>query len=287
MNITLAILAAGLGSRFGSDKQLEHIHADNILLDYSIHDAIEAGFTDVVLIIRTEIEQMVKDHLKGKFEGVKITLVFQDKHNPKVEGRTKPWGTGHAMLCLKEVVKNPFLIINADDHYGKEVFVEMAKALKSGKEKTLYSAGYKLKNTLSENGTVSRGICKVDENNILTQITEITKLKKHSENEAIDEETNLIFPLDSFVSMNFWGFQAEILDTLQPLFNDFVEKNRENLKAEFYIGAAIEKMQSLGYKVLILPTDSEWFGMTYREDLAMVKNEIERLISENKYPSKI
>ena len=167
MKITLAILAAGLGSRYGADKQLEHIHNDNILLDYSIYSALKAGFEDVVLIIRSEIDSLVKGHFENKFEGVKFSYVYQDVLTPKNLERKKPWGTGHALLCLKDTIKNPFLIINADDYYGVNSFIDMAKALRAGKEKMLYSAGYKLRNTLSENGTVSRGICKVDDNHFL------------------------------------------------------------------------------------------------------------------------
>lgn len=287
MKISLAILAAGLGSRFGSDKQLEHIHSDNILLDYSIHDALEAGFDDVVLIIRTEIDELVKAHFKNKFQGVNISYVYQDQHNPKGIERKKPWGTGHALLCLKEVVKNPFLIINADDYYGKDAFVHMAKALRSGKEKTFFSAGYKLCNTLSENGTVSRGICSVDDNHFLQSIEEITKLRKMNETTAIDEETERTFDLNSYVSMNFWGFSNDVFDIASPLFLNFIEENKNNPKSEFYIPIIVQEARNLGYNVEVLPNDDAWFGMTYREDLQIVKPEIEKLITQGKYPSKI
>lgn len=287
MKISLAILAAGLGSRFGSDKQLEHIHADNILLDYSIYDALNAGFDEVVLIIRTEIEDLVKNHFKNKFQGTKISYVYQDQQAPKGIERKKPWGTGHALLCLKEAVKNPFLIINADDYYGKDAFVHMAKALRSGKEKTFFSAGYKLCNTLSANGTVSRGVCSVDENHYLQSIEEITKLRKADDKTATDEETNRTFDINSFVSMNFWGFSADVFDLATPLFAQFVEENKDNPKSEFYIPTIVQHAHNLGYKVEVLPNDDAWFGMTYREDLQIVKPEIEKLISQGKYPSKI
>lgn len=287
MKISLAILAAGLGSRFGSDKQLEHIHSDNILLDYSIYDAISAGFDEVVLIIRTEIDELVKNHFKEKFKGTKISYVYQDQQAPKGIERKKPWGTGHALLCLKEAIKNPFLIINADDYYGKDAFVHMAKALRSGKGKTFFSAGYKLQNTLSANGTVSRGICVVDENNLLQSITEVTKLRKENETSAFDEETGKTYDIKSYVSMNFWGFSEEVFTIAEPLFTKFVEDNKENPKSEFYIPTIVQQAHDVGFVVEVLPNDDSWFGMTYREDLQMVQTEIERLISAGKYPTKI
>ena len=178
MKITLAVLAAGLGSRFGADKQIVPIYGDSILLDYSIADAFAAGFDNVVLIVRSEIEAQMKAHLLKKFHADKLSFVCQDTMTPKEIERKKPWGTGHALLCLKELVHNPFLIINADDFYGAHSFEMMADALRKGKEKTFFSAGYRLGNTLSENGTVSRGICTVSEDHHLISIEERTKLLK-------------------------------------------------------------------------------------------------------------
>lgn len=287
MKITLAILAAGLGSRFGSDKQLEHIHSDNILLDYSIYDALQAGFDNVVLIIRSEIEQLVKEHFQNKFSGTQISYVYQDKQAPKGIERKKPWGTGHALLCLEQEVKNPFLIINADDYYGKDAFAHMAKALRSGTEKTFYSAGYKLRNTLSANGTVSRGVCAVDQDHLLQSITEMTKLREVSAQLAIDEETGKEIPMDSFVSMNFWGFSADVFGIARPLFEKFVQENKDNPKSEFYIPNIVQQAHDLGYKIQILPNNDSWFGMTYREDLQVVRKDIEELIQAGKYPNKI
>lgn len=285
MDITLAILAAGLGSRFGSDKQLEHIYQENTLFDYAIYDALEAGFTDVVLIIRSEIEQMVRSHFENRFKGVKISYVFQDKMAPKDIVRQKPWGTGHAMLCLKEVVKNPFLIINADDYYGKDAFVHMANGLRSGKLKTFFSAGYRLRNTLSENGTVSRGICQVDEKNHLVSIVEATKLKAQTLDLVKDEETGEIYNIDTFVSMNFWGFTPEVFPITEVLFSEFVQSNKDKPKAEFFIPLIIQDfIDTKGYAVEVLPNNDPWFGMTYREDLQMVRQKIENLVEQGKYP---
>lgn len=285
MNTTLVILAAGLGSRFGSDKQLEEIHNGNALFDYGIYDAIEAGFSDVVMIIRTEIEELTKKHLENRFKGLPISFVYQNLHNPKGIERQKPWGTGHAMLCVKDVVKNPFLIINADDYYGKDAFSFMVKALKSGKEKTFFSAGYLLKNTLSENGTVSRGVCNVNKNNHLQSIVEATKLRKIDENTAIDEETGVKYDINSFVSMNFWGFTPEIFPMTEKLFAAFVDANRDKPKAEFFIPLVVQHaIDNEGYVLEVLPNNDAWFGMTYREDLDKVKNEIKALTEKGKYP---
>lgn len=287
MKITLAILAAGLGSRFGSDKQLQKIHKDNILLDYSIYDAIEAGFDNVVLIIRTDIEELIKEHLKGKFESVDISFVYQDKMSPKAIERKKPWGTGHAMLCLKDKVRNPFLIINADDYYGKTGFKTMAEALRKGKENTLFSAGYRLGNTLSLNGSVSRGVCSVDKDNRLESITEATKLVRKDEKNAIDENSKEQYPLSSFVSMNFWGFTPNIFEIAEPMFADFVEKNKENAKSEFYIPTVVQQAKNKGYEIEVLPNEDSWFGMTYLEDLELARQEIKKLIEKGKYPNNI
>ena len=284
---TLVILAAGLGSRFGSDKQLENIHNGNALFDYAIYDALEAGFDNIVLIIRHAIDDLARQHLENRFAGVPITYVYQDDFNPKGIERKKPWGTGHAMLCVKDFVKGAFLIVNADDYYGKEGYRLMYEALNSEKEKTFFSGGYLLKNTLSENGTVSRGICQVDENHHLLSINEATKLRKLDEHTAIDEETNSQYPLRTYVSMNFWGFTHEVFEIAERYFADFVEKNKENPKAEFYIPMVVQHaIKDYGYKLEVLPNHDTWFGMTYHEDLALVQNEIQKLVDKGAYPDR-
>ena len=284
---TLVILAAGLGSRFGSDKQLENIHNGNALFDYAIYDALEAGFDNIVLIIRHAIDDLARQHLENRFAGVPITYVYQDDFNPKGIERKKPWGTGHAMLCVKDFVKGAFLIVNADDYYGKEGYRLMYEALNSEKEKTFFSGGYLLKNTLSENGTVSRGICQVDENHHLLSINEATKLRKLDEHTAIDEETNTQYLLSTYVSMNFWGFTHEVFEIAERYFADFVEKNKENPKAEFYIPMVVQHaIKDYGYKLEVLPNHDTWFGMTYHEDLALVQNEIQKLVDKGAYPDR-
>ena len=284
---TLVILAAGLGSRFGSDKQLENIHNGNALFDYSIYDALQAGFDNIVLIIRHEIDELTRQHLESRFNNVPITYVYQDDFNPEGIERKKPWGTGHAMLCVKDIVKNPFLIINADDYYGKEGFRLMYEALNTEKEKTFFSGGYLLKNTLSENGTVSRGICEVNENHHLLSINEATKLRKINDTTAIDEATQTEYPLSTYVSMNFWGFTHEVLDLAEHFFQAFVAEHRHDPKAEFYIPMVVQHaIKDYGYRLEVLPNHDNWFGMTYHEDLAMVKNEIEKLVAQGAYPEK-
>ena len=284
---TLVILAAGLGSRFGSDKQLENIHNGNALFDYSIYDALQAGFDNIVLIIRHEIDELTRQHLESRFNNVPITYVYQDDFNPEGIERKKPWGTGHAMLCVKDIVKNPFLIINADDYYGKEGFRLMYEALNTEKEKTFFSGGYLLKNTLSENGTVSRGICEVDENHHLLSINDATKLRTINDTTAIDEATQTEYPLSTYVSMNFWGFTHEVLDLAEHFFQAFVAEHRHDPKAEFYIPMVVQHaIKDYGYRLEVLPNHDNWFGMTYHEDLAMVKNEIEKLVAQGAYPEK-
>ena len=263
---TLVILAAGLGSRFGSDKQLENIHNGNALFDYAIYDALEAGFDNIVLIIRHAIDDLARQHLENRFAGVPITYVYQDDFNPKGIERKKPWGTGHAMLCVKDFVKGAFLIVNADDYYGKEGYRLMYEALNSEKEKTFFSGGYLLKNTLSD---------------------EATKLRKLDEHTAIDEETNTQYPLSTYVSMNFWGFTHEVFEIAERYFADFVEKNKENPKAEFYIPMVVQHaIKDYGYKLEVLPNHDSWFGMTYHEDLALVQNEIQKLVDKGAYPDR-
>ncbi|EKY08404.1 hypothetical protein HMPREF9075_01693 [Capnocytophaga sp. oral taxon 332 str. F0381] len=284
---TLVILAAGLGSRFGSDKQLESVHNGNTLFDYSIYDAIEAGFDDIVLIIRHSIDQLTREHFENRFPGVSIRYVYQDDYNPAGIVREKPWGTGHAMLCVKDIVKNPFLILNADDYYGKEGFKLMYKALNSGKDKTYFSGGYLLKNTLSDNGTVSRGICEVDAQHHLQSIVEATKLRQNSPTTAIDEATGIEYPISSYVSMNFWGFTPDVFAITEPYFAKFVADNKEKPKAEFFIPLIVQHaIADHHYTLEVLPNNDTWFGMTYREDLPLVKKAIEAAIKRGEYPEK-
>ena len=241
MKITLAVLAAGLGSRFGADKQIVPIYGDSILLDYSIADAFAAGFDNVVLIVRSEIEAQMKAHLLKKFPADKLSFVCQDTMTPKEIERKKPWGTGHALLCLKELVHNPFLIINADDFYGRESYQVLVDFLKSHEQNCI--VGYKLSEVLSDFGTVSRGICELDTNSNLKAIHE-TKIFK-SEGKILTEKADgSIYELNpqDLCSMNLMGFTKASLKFYEKYFIEFLDQHLNDPKTEFYMPTVISRM---------------------------------------------
>ena len=280
MQTTLLIMAAGIGSRFGGGiKQLEPVDEQgHIIMDYSIHDAIEAGFNKVVFIIRKDIENEFKDVIGNRIEAVckahsvTVEYVFQDINDipgELPEGRTKPWGTGQAVLAAKDVLTTPFVVINADDYYGKEGFREIHDYLVKGGQSCM--AGFVLKNTLSDNGGVTRGICKMDEYNNLTEIVETSNIVKNAEGAEAD---GVKLDTESLVSMNMWGLAPEFLKTLESGFQYFFEKVvPENLiKAEFLIPTFIGELLAEGrISVKVLRTNDTWYGMTYKEDVAAVK----------------
>ena len=271
MQTTLLIMAAGIGSRFGGGiKQLEPVDEQgHIIMDYSIHDAIEAGFNKVVFIIRKDIENEFKDVIGNRIEAVckahsvTVEYVFQDINDipgELPEGRTKPWGTGQAVLAAKDVLTTPFVVINADDYYGKEGFREIHDYLVKGGQSCM--AGFVLKNTLSDNGGVTRGICKMDEYNNLTEIVETSNIVKNAEGAEAD---GVKLDTESLVSMNMWGLAPEFLKTLESGFQYFFEKVvPENLiKAEFLIPTFIGELLAEGrISVKVLRTNDTWYGMT-------------------------
>ena len=279
MQTTLLIMAAGIGSRFGGGiKQLEPVDEQgHIIMDYSIHDAIEAGFNKVVFIIRKDIENEFKDVIGNRIEAVckahsvTVEYVFQDINDipgELPEGRTKPWGTGQAVLAAKDVLTTPFVVINADDYYGKEGFREIHDYLVKGGQSCM--AGFVLKNTLSDNGGVTRGICKMDEYNNLTEIVETSNIVKNAEGAEAD---GVKLDTESLVSMNMWGLAPEFLKTLESGFQYFFEKVvPENLiKEEFLIPTFIGELLAEGrISVKVLRTNDTWYGMTYKEDVAAV-----------------
>ena len=292
MNTTLLIMAAGIGSRFGTGiKQLEPVDATNhIIIYYSIHDAIEAGFNHVVFIIRKDIEKEFKDVIGNRIaaicaaHNVTVDYAFQDiKDIPGTlpEGRTKPWGTGQAVLAAKRVIKTPFIVINADDYYGKEGFKAVHEYLVNGGKSCM--AGFVLKNTLSDNGGVTRGICKMDEENNLTEVVEtknIVKTEYGAETDGVDMN------VDSLVSMNMWGLNPEFMDVLEEGFNEFFEKEvPENpLKAEYLIPIFIGELLNKGkMAVKVLKTNDTWYGMTYHEDVAAVKDSFKKMLEDGMY----
>ena len=292
MQTTLLIMAAGIGSRFGGGiKQLEPVdEQDHIIMDYSIHDAIEAGFNKVVFIIRKDIENEFKDVIGNRIEAVckahsvTVEYVFQDINDipgELPEGRTKPWGTGQAVLAAKDVLTTPFVVINADDYYGKEGFREIHDYLVKGGQSCM--AGFVLKNTLSDNGGVTRGICKMDEYNNLTEIVETSNIVKNAEGAEAD---GVKLDTESLVSMNMWGLAPEFLKTLESGFQYFFEKVvPENLiKAEFLIPTFIGELLAEGrISVKVLRTNDTWYGMTYKEDVAAVKDSFREMLEKGIY----
>ena len=285
-------MAAGIGSRFGGGiKQLEPVDEQgHIIMDYSIHDAIEAGFNKVVFIIRKDIENEFKDVIGNRIEAVckahsvTVEYVFQDINDipgELPEGRTKPWGTGQAVLAAKDVLTTPFVVINADDYYGKEGFREIHDYLVKGGQSCM--AGFVLKNTLSDNGGVTRGICKMDEYNNLTEIVETSNIVKNAEGAEAD---GVKLDTESLVSMNMWGLAPEFLKTLESGFQYFFEKVvPENLiKEEFLIPTFIGELLAEGrISVKVLRTNDTWYGMTYKEDVAAVKDSFREMLEKGIY----
>lgn len=285
-------MAAGIGSRFGTGiKQLEPVDAaGHIIMDYSIHDAIEAGFNKVVFIIRKDIEKEFKEVIGDriadicKAHNVTVDYAFQDiKDIPGElpEGRTKPWGTGQAVLAAKELLTTPFIVINADDYYGKEGFREVHEYLVNGGQSCM--AGFVLKNTLSDNGGVTRGICKMDDQNNLTEVVETKNIVKTAEGAQADD---VVLDTDSLVSMNMWGLTPDFLKTLEEGFEEFFEKEvPENpLKSEYLIPIFIgELLAEDKMSVKVLRTNDTWYGMTYKEDVEAVRESFREMLAEGIY----
>ena len=297
MQPTLLILAAGMASRYGSMKQTEGFGpGGETIMDYSIYDAIRAGFGKVVFIIRKDFAEGFKASFEPKLAGkIKTEYVFQEMDSylnglQVPGGRTKPWGTAHAVLCAKDVINEPFAVINADDYYGVDAFVKAADFLNTKCDEKHYAIiGYELERTLSDHGSVSRGVCQVDAENNLVSIKERTKIYK--ENGVItyeDEDGKHTVPSDSSVSMNFWCFHPAMFLPTEKLFLDFVKSNTENIKAEFFIPIVAEDfMDNQGGQISVIPTSSQWFGVTYKEDAPVVKASVDKLVADEIYPSSL
>lgn len=296
MNTTLLIMAAGIGSRFGTGiKQLEPVDdSGHIIMDYSIHDAIEAGFNHVVFIIRRDIEQEFREVIGDRIASicaaldVTVDYAFQDINDipgTLPEGRTKPWGTGQAVLAAKEVIKTPFIVINADDYYGKEGFQAVHEYLVNGGRSCM--AGFVLKNMLSDNGGVTRGICKMDEHNNLTEVVETKNIIKTVSGAEAD---GVAVDVDSLVSMNMWGLTPDFLTTLEEGFREFFDKEVPGnpLKAEYLIPIFIgEQLKQGKMSVKVLKTDDTWYGMTYHEDVAAVKDSFKKMLEKGVYKTEL
>lgn len=299
---TLVVLAAGMASRYGSLKQVDGFgpHGETII-DYSIFDAIRAGFGKVVFIIREEFEQTMRDKFDEKLKGkIDVDYAFQDFNLKKfgvdrVIERTKPWGTAHAVMSAKDKVDGPFCVINADDFYGYDAFKKMADFLSNEADDSHMSLmGFELGNTMSDYGYVSRGVCEVNEAGHMDSVTERTNIFYENDeagNKKIVYEENGIkkeLPADARVSMNFWGFTPKIFDISLAMFPDFVEANADNPKAEFFIPTIPDHMVKHGLADFrVIPTSSKWFGVTYVEDKPIVQESISKLVADGVYPAKL
>jgi len=298
MKPTLLILAAGMGSRYGGLKQIEPIGPNGeTILEYSIFDAIRAGFGKVVFVIRKSFADDFKLRFADKLDGkIAVEYVYQELDKlPEgyslPEGREKPWGTGHAILMAKEVINEPFAAINADDFYGQESFQVAADFLNKQAASDKYSmVGYQLKNTLSEFGTVSRGICKVDSENNLVEITERHGIARTGTEISFKDESGAAIAVDENTpaSMNFWGFHPSLFEHLESQFKFFLDEKKDQPKSEFYIPSVVFDLIASGQiQAKVLQADSPWFGVTYPEDKAFVVEQVKRLTDEGAYPKKL
>lgn len=296
MKPTLFILAAGMGSRYGGLKQLDGLGPNGeTIMDYSVFDALRAGFGKVVFVIRKDFEEDFRRVVIAKYaDKVPCEVCFQslDKvpagcaYNPE---RTKPWGTNHAVLMGKDVINEPFAVINADDFYGKESFEVLARFLEGveGKKDHYCMVGYRVCNTLSEHGSVSRGVCQMDANRCLTDVVERTNIER-KDGTIVFTEDGKDFPLDEHtpVSMNMWGFTPEYFQYSEEAFKDFLAKNGQELKKEFYIPTLVNDLIKAGKaKCEVLDTPAKWFGVTYADDRQMVVDKIQSLVDAGVYPS--
>ena len=298
MKPTLFVLAAGMGSRYGGLKQIDGLGpSGETIMDYSVYDALRAGFGKVVFVIRKDFEEAFRKVVISKYaEKVPCEVCFQSvdsvpegcTFNPE---RTKPWGTNHAVLMAKDLIKEPFAVINADDFYGRESFQVLADYLKSveGTTGKYCMVGYRVANTLSENGSVSRGVCATDENGYLTDVVERTKIEKVGDKiiyteDGVDTEISPNSP----VSMNMWGFTPEYFEYVEKAFVEFLQARGQELKSEFYIPTLVNDMIRSGEATCkVLDTTSKWFGVTYAEDRPQVVMKINNLVKEGVYPEKL
>lgn len=290
---SLVIMAAGMGSRFGGIKQLAHVGTNGeILMDYSIYDALKAGFSKVVFVIRHDIEKDFREIVGSKIENVcDVEYVFQDisdipERFSVPSGRKKPWGTGHAVLACKNVIREPFTVINADDFYGRDSFLKLFEYLSASGDSSagnICLAGYRLGNTLSESGGVTRGICKIDEHYNLLSITETSNIKK--EGESIVSGNGIGLQEDNFVSMNMWGLQPQFIELLEDGFAEFLSNLPADGSGEYLLPIYIDSLIKKGKaKAKLLPSSDNWFGLTFKEDLPDVQKRIKELCDSGKYP---
>ena len=299
MNTTLLIMAAGLGSRYGGNKQIDRIGPNGeILMEYSIHDAIEAGFDKVVFVIRKSMEALFREMIGDKIaRKVHVEYAYQEYDSlpggfQAPTDRTKPYGTVHAVTCAKNLIHEPFAVINADDYYGKDAFSAMAGSLRrlQGSENRASMVAYYLKNTISENGHVTRGVCTKDEEGNLVRVTETYKILPFPDGtirDINDDPEGVILDPNALVSMNFWGFAPSFFAEGEKYLAAFLNSGEgDPLKKEFVLPALVDTlMRETGLKVEVLSTDAVWFGVTYREDKAYVAGELKKLHDRGDYPA--
>ena len=290
-DLTLLVMAAGMGSRYGGLKQLDEVGPNGeTIIDYSVYDAIEAGFNKVVFIIREDFRDLFKEKISDKYtDKINIEIVYQNLHDLPQNftcpaDRKKPWGTGHAILAARSVISEPFAAINGDDFYGRESFNIIADYY-SKNQSGFTMAAFQLDKTLSDFGTVSRGLCEVNKNKLVTVI-ETHDLKKVNNNISSDRKINLNGKEP--VSMNMWGFTPVLFNYLQTMFNEFLNKNNKNLKSEFLIPTVVNDLIQQNLEdVHVLRTGAQWFGVTYKEDKSLVNQQILKLIAAGLYPEKL
>lgn len=296
MKPTLFILAAGMGSRYGGLKQLDGLGpSGETIMDYSVYDALKAGFGKIVFVIRHDFEQEFREKVVSKYEGhVPVEVVFQDLDNipegfTRNPERTKPWGTGHAVLMGKDVINEPFAVINADDYYGRESFEILAQALREmeGKKGEYCMIGFRIENTLSENGGVSRGLCEVSADGNLTGVTECHGIERKGDKliHVLNGEEKE-FPAGANVSMNMWGFTPDYFGYSEKAFVKFLSKYAGELKGEFYIPTVVNDLiEANEITLAVKETPSKWFGVTYAADREDTVNQFKKLVEEGVYPS--
>lgn len=294
MKPTLVVLAAGMGSRYGGLKQIDGVGPhDETIIEYSIYDAIRAGFGRVVFVIRKDIEEPFRERFEAlKPKGVVFDYVFQEldtcADGLDIGDRSKPWGTAHAVLAARDAIHEPFAVINADDYYGTDSFGRMAGFLTGQVSPTLYAMmGYRLANTLSEHGSVSRGVCRVDDRGLLVRIDERTQVQWSGKTIVYMENGAPVeIGEDSAVSMNFWGFHPAVFGDLENRFREFVRNHTDQPKAEFFIPLFIqEKIDGGEAEVVVIPCPDRWYGVTYREDKPLVQGAFRQLAEEGTYPT--
>jgi hypothetical protein len=293
---TLLVMAAGMGSRYGGLKQIDPVGpGGETLMDYSIFDAIRAGFGKVVFVIRKDIEAPFKQTIGAKFEKrIPVNYVYQELDKIPAgfkvpEGRTKPWGTTQAVMMAEEAIHEPFAVINADDFYGEEGYQVLAQHLTSGSP-DYAMVGFILRNTLSEFGSVARGVSQADQNGYLKSVVELTKVEKDGTGARNTDPGGNVTHLtgDELVSLNMWGFLPSIFPLLRERFHAFLERSGNDLKSEHYVPTAVNELVSSGQaRVKVLRTNDAWFGVTYREDRPRVVDSIAALIEKGKYPEKL